>query len=698
MIVLLAAVCVTCVLLSYTFAGAEDMQQITVRATDHGTLEYTYRVLNDIELRGIHGENQWFFHVDEDMDVADFHFRLFLRMSEMINSETSYFTVYMNDLPVTSMKLKQESHTINDNWEFDIPVQMIKQGYNELKVSTSSRIINTCEDDRNIANWVTIDGNTNYTISYVKQPRNYLISDFPKPFIGMYADDAKGIAVVVPDDYTETEIGTALTFMAYLQANSLSYEVPATLVVGDDSQLQEYDSLVYIGRIDHIPQAMTGILQKHEGSNKDQAHIYSDVWEVGSKPVLLLISDDGKRLREAVQALYNRELREQMVSDNVTLPIDIDVSLDVEIDQDYVYLNDLGINGIELHGSNQQVANIGLRIPVDYQLANEASVNLRMRYSDNLDFEKSMVTMYINGVPIGSHRLERYSRDYHSVNFYLPEKVRGAYYYDVRVVFDLIPSGTINCEQYLESAPWVYINEDSNFYLPRRQRAFISLNYLPFPFTEHEDITSVVIVIPDNPSAQDYRTAGILAQMLGAGAKGNQGNIRLVKGSEIDDTHYQENLILWGSAQNNSAIQNFNRYLWFRFADTFDKYMSNEKMELLDETAKTATIFELKVSPFANGKSILSITSPDRVALLDANEYLQKNKWAVMTGDAAVVSNQGDVTSLRFQKNAVERPDLGSSTSNITRSLQQYLVFFGMLILFLLISLGFYIYKNRKNR
>ncbi len=346
-----------------------------------------------------------------------------------------------------------------------------------------------------------------------------------------------------------------------------------------------------------------------------------------------------------------------------------------------------------MKGRNQYT-NIGFRIPYNKILANESNISLNLRYSDNLDFEKSMVSVYINGTPVGSHKLEREKRDLDSVTFYIPEDLRRNSYYDVRVVFELIPGGIINCERYLASEPWAYIQEDSYAYAPSLDTPLMVLDNFPYPFSKNDDLDTTKIVLPDNPSKEDLKMAGIFSQLIGYGDKKNKGIVCVEKGNLFSESNKDDNLIIFGMPQENSAIKTINKNLWFQYNEQFNQILSNEKIELLPDFSKTATFIELKVSPYNDRKGLLTITSLDKKSLTDLIQYLHENKMGFLTGDAVIVSKDGDFQTFRFQKEP-ERPFYETSAlSNINT--RNYIIFAGSILLLMLLSLILYLNKNKK--
>lgn len=674
----------------------EEIKQITINKLSDGKLEYTYRVVNDIELRGINGESKWFFLVEKDMKATFFKFNLYCRVNELIRREISYFTVYINDLPVKSMRIKDADSKLLNSWEIVIPTSLLKEGYNELKVRSYSRISDdACEDDKNIANWVIIDGNTNYVIHYRRNLSSGNISNFSKPFIGMHADDAPGIGVVIPDRYTDQEISAALTLIAHMKFSGSAFDVPSTLVKAGDCQISDFDSLIYVGNYQSVPKDLKGVIRSQENLYADSAHIYRATLDKGRKPVFMIVSDNGDRLMEAVKALKNNDLKIQMPGKYIKLKPRLDTTIKEQRVSDYIYLKDLGINGIEVKGRNLQVTNIGIRIPTNQMLADEANITLNTRYSDNLDFEKSLVSVYINGIPVGSQRLFREKRNLHTMTFYVPEELRRETYFDVRIVFDLIPGGIIDCKRYLASVPWAYIIDDSSYFFPKQERSLKLLNNLPFPYSRNDDLDSTTIVLPDNPSRDDYRIAGKIAALAGIGVKNNEGIIDAVKGSQLDEKHRANNLVIFGAPGENSAIKSINNFLWFKYNTQFSAVLSNEKIELLPDTSVTATFLELKTSPYNQDKGMMTITSLNKGSLIDSMVFLEDAKRGSLTGDAAIISQNGELQNFRFQKDEEARPVI-SKAHTVGKNMWKYFIFTGALILFLIIGLGFYLYKNKK--
>lgn len=691
-------------------ALAEE-KQISIIEKNNGDLEYTYRVNKDIELRGVSAESKWYFEVDKELEVTDFTFNLFLRLNELIKKDISYITVYMNNIPVRTMKLKDKDDELIKNFKIDIQKSLINTGYNELKVKTNSRISDSpCNDDKNIANWVVIDKKSNYIIGYSKKTLYDKISDFPKPFIGKYKDESNGIGVMIPEKYTEDEIAAALTLIAHMKEYKKAYAPKTTLFRYGEEEISNFESIIYIGNFNFVPDQFKNSVQVNENLNRNDANIYRTVLENSKRPVLLILSDNGKSLINAVKALNNDDLKAQMTNRYISLQRDFNTKIKEEKIDDYIHLKELGLNGIEVKGRNQQVTSIGIKIPFNEVLADESNINLKLRYSDNIDYEKSMVSIYINGKPVGSKKLERDKRDLDEFKVYIPKELRRNYYYDIRVVFELIPNGVITCERYLASVPWAYIEEDSSFFVPKKEKSLMLLGDLPYPFSRNSDIETTTIVMPDGPTKKDIKIAGKIAELIGVGVKNNEGFIRTSMGGHFEEkyktedltildtpqNYHSDNLIIFGTPNENSEIRVINKNLWFKYDKAYSKILSNEKIELLSQTSKNATFIELKASPYNNEKGLMTITSLNKESIIEAVSYFEDNKRGLFTGDAAIISENGDLLNFRFQKE-VEKPIIESAPLS-NENTRQYLIFAGAVLIFMFVGLVLYLYKNGKRK
>lgn len=245
--------------------------------------------------------------------------------------------------------------------------------------------------------------------------------------------------------------------------------------------------------------------------------------------------------------------------------------------------------------------------------------------------------------------------------------------------------------------PWAYIQEDSYFFMPKQERGMMLFENLPYPFSRNNDLDATTIVMPDNPQSQDLIIAGRIAELLGISVDKNAGVINSSKGKAFTERQRTDNLVIFGCPGENSAIKAVNGNLWFKYNNGFTAVLSNEKYELLPETSKTASFFELKPSPYNNDKGMLTITSLNKKSLLDSITYFDDDNRGLLTGDAAIVSKDGDLVTLRFQKEDNTRPVI-NNPGILSKDIWNYVIFAGAVLLLMAVGFAFYLYKNNKDK
>jgi len=245
--------------------------------------------------------------------------------------------------------------------------------------------------------------------------------------------------------------------------------------------------------------------------------------------------------------------------------------------------------------------------------------------------------------------------------------------------------------------PWAYIQEDTCFFMPRMERSLLQFENLPYPFSRDDDLDATTIILPDQPQRQDLVISGNIAELLGLYLKKNKGVISVAKGWTSVENRNSDNLIIFGTPSENSAVKAINQSLWFKYDDQFTAVLSNEKMNLLPETSKTAAFWELKPSPYNERKGMLTITSIEKETLQDSLAYLKDDKRILLKGDAAIISKDGELTTLRFQKDEIKRPVI-SSGSLSKKIIWDYVIFAGAVLLLMTLGLILYLYKNSNNK
>ena len=99
---------------------------------------------------------------------------------------------------------------------------------------------------------------------------------------------------------------------------------------------------------------------------------------------------------------------------------------------------------------------------------------MKFRYAKDLDFNRSLITAYINNIPIGSKNLTEANADNDSVSFSIPKDVTQSNNYNVRIEFNLAINAK-ECTARDDKNPWAFISNGSYVSLPTSNRIIIVL-------------------------------------------------------------------------------------------------------------------------------------------------------------------------------------------------------------------------------
>lgn len=142
--------------------------------------------------------------------------RLSYTASDLILTDISSLTYYMNGTPFGSSKIVARSDGAQTVLYVSVPVELLTTGYNLLEILSYVRLTDDegCRDDYNGANWVKIADTTCLRIYYEISDDADELYMYPYPFISLMNPDGAESAVAVSDAADEAELTAAMMLMA----------------------------------------------------------------------------------------------------------------------------------------------------------------------------------------------------------------------------------------------------------------------------------------------------------------------------------------------------------------------------------------------------------------------------------------------------------------------------------------------------
>ena len=549
--------------------------------------------------------------------------RLSYTASDLILTDISSLTYYMNGTPFGSSKIVARSDGAQTVLYVSVPVELLTTGYNLLEILSYVRLTDDegCRDDYNGANWVKIADTTCLRIYYEISDDADELYMYPYPFISLMNPDGAESVVAVSDAADEAELTAAMMLMAGM-GNSLSAKNAMTLCRLSDAKSE---NVLYVGLKKNTPEYLL-IVAEEEAALSEAAAQLSDT----SRVAQLHTSQTYVSVGEAQQYALASETSGLTLAGQYTI-------------------KDISGNGISFSGPFTQKMTIYLPVAKDYVLSSESRFSFDIRYSENLDFDRSLVTFYWGtSIPLYSHKLTKEGATGETLTFSVPADAIGEAGSSITVVFDL-EIKDLDCTVRSMNTPWAYIAANSSLYLPAGENTTLNLANLPAPFQRASRMNNVVMILSDDATQTELTLAGRIMAMLGAGST-PYGLLKVIRAENFQAAAYgNSNLIVVGLSDRNSVLKQINPYLHFQYTDDMTSLAESTKLVMTTDYAHEASVLQLMKSPYNEAMALLTASAATEAGLqnLMARLSTEKNRWS-LGKEALVVDSYGGASSYQF--------------------------------------------------
>lgn len=659
-----------------------------------------YKFQDDVTINGVIGSTERFFNVSQNWDVKDLKLNLVYTKSELLDVNYSTITVFINGEPVSSKRLDGD-RKYQDKWQVNIPKELVKSGYNSISIKAYKTISDKiCRDDSNTANWLVIHKQSDIELNYSLKSNSNEIKDYNSIFTNIGNEEYVDTTFVLPDKYNSNELSSimnlSLNMGQKLKADNFKLDVKLK------SNLKEYNNnIIYVGGTNDTSTDFLNLLSNDE---KNQAKNKAVIKQVISpfnkdKRMILIISDNSKALKNATKLICNNELLNELNSSSFIIDETKDVSEIKKDTKNKLTLNDLGYNDFLLKGPFSQETNFDVSIPKNKISTAGSILNLKFRYAKNLDFGRSLVTVYVNDKPISSKKLSLEKADNDNLEVNLPTDVLGKNYYKIKVVFNL-ELKDLMCVTRDTDNPWAYILDSSFIKFDFKDNNSLNFKSYPYPFIDNQQANDINVVVSKNLNSSDLSNIANIIGNMGRDAVYNTGNLNVLTDSEFLNTNKKGNLIVIGTPDDNSILKDINKDLYIKFDKNFSGFENNDKIKFLDDKySKQLSTIQLINSPYSKSNSAIIVSSLDKNSLSSSVRYLSDNNLTRdLKGDAAVVNRDGGIQDINFKENNTkdEEPEDNSTKFKLEKSSLTFILIAGFLFLTVIISAILLILKYRK--
>ncbi|WP_144027337.1 cellulose biosynthesis cyclic di-GMP-binding regulatory protein BcsB [Paenibacillus selenitireducens] len=663
-----------------------------VSAEQSGRLTYEMPLTStNISLSGALTTKQLYFQIPTYWSVQDVTLMVDYEASPLALKDRSSITLKINGTYLNSFRPSTEEG--KQHIAVTIPKALVMKGSNNITIEGTVQTFQTkdevCVNENWQDNWLQMYSTSHVAIQHFNEaPQN--IREFHTFFTGLDIMDADQSAIVLPGESNTTELEAAVYALTGLSKSSSNEDKPIPFLSYGTNQITEKKAIAVVSLYDHLPSDIKAQLAQQDLQEKALIQLLTSE----KQSTLVVTSQNPDLLVKAGKWIANQDLIGQLNKD-----IKI-VNKDTDVDTPAVSMNrtiELTANGDTLKGWRHQEQTYFVSQPVNRSIADASKISVDFRYAQNLDFERSMITVLVNDKPIGSKKLTTALANGDQVTLPIPKNLNISGNFTITIAFDLELKNAY-CYRNEDQMPWAFITKDTILQLNTTEKTELLFNNYPYPFIRDGNFNRMAVVIPKQRDNYTYQTISNIFSLLGQYTDGNRGEIHFYEDKAPQDV-LDRNIIAIGTYENNELIRSQNNSFYFQFRADGTGFLSNEKMSIDDDYGARAGTLQLMDSPYKSGHALLAVTASRSESYFLASKLIASKSamWKIY-GDGVIADKDGKVNSYRFKKQADD-----SQPTLIDKLVQRedvlgFTVAFSLVLLLVLVALVLIVRKYRKKR
>lgn len=291
-------------------------------------------------------------------------------------------------------------------------------------------------------------------------------------------------------------------------------------------------------------------------------------------------------------------------------------------------------------------------LPGNWDITEEAYLDLSFLHSQTIDLQKSALTVLVNSLPVSTIALTEETSgrkpiriDLGAAIFKPGQENLLTLLVDLRLIDRCVPDQA--------ERTWFIINEpDSILHLPRNivPAPPLDFRYLPAPFDTTTTMSNTIFVPPRTPTSEDWLTLLQLSAGLGALVDGQTLYPQVSFGEPISETMLSNyDIIAFGLPTENNLLQAINSALPQPFIpglNQIDQQIDDVILRLPEGT--NLGYLQLLESPWNNDRALLALTGTSPDGLSWAIDIFL-NRYRRLSGNLAMVTaNRLEVLDTRL--------------------------------------------------
>lgn len=601
--------------------------------------------------------NSFFFYFSKDQNwvIKNGKINLVVSHSDITLSSTSSFTVYLNGVPIKSVKL-DDSNKLKANIEFNLPLNKIKDGTNEILIKVYLRSLSDpCQDIDNPSVWFKIHKESIIHLEYILK-ENLTLKDYPMPFFEPPLTSPLKSIILLPDTLTPSEIACAYSIISHWGQLAPYTKFYPTIAYGNKLSIDDKNKhIIFIGLWENLSGDIKNLIKKQLKEEPSEGKSYLGIIQSPynfNKRMLYIVGKTDKDIIRGVKALIMEHSKKQLIKN----PSIIDDKITLEekkislFEEEYITFKDLGYENILLEGAFHQSTHMYYEIPTAWKLKSGAYMKIYLKHAITLSPEKSILTITLNGVPVYSIKLTEKNANGSEIYIPLTKETLKNKYLDIgfNAYLDL---DVKDCTRIYPEAAWILIKGTSILYLPHTIAPYkFSLKFLPNLYIEKQKIDNLNIIFTEKPNKTLLKILSTIIASWGSGLQGfTMPKVEIltnVNNDVLKRIEKQKNIFI---GPPRSFLNSIYKELVF-YDKKEDRYVS-QKYTLLPDYTRNATLIQLSRKDSLPA-TVIYETKNFKPSFTYLNALSYWPNMGKLNGRLSLVSHSGDV--INFEKEKVE--------------------------------------------
>lgn len=568
------------------------------------TRSYEVSWEKDVTLKGLFDSTSLYVQAGK-WKVKEALLELHMGASQLLNTDVSYISINLDGVPVETLQFSEKKEG-RSTFAISLPTEILsREGGHSVSVEAYLRgqTTDACVDDSSVSAWLNLFSDSKVKLEYEPLLVCDDIAGFYEKFVSLEAlEEEESMAVTGKGASDEALTALVRILSGFGNTAAGNCENIRTGIIEKEQDMKQAGYFLYVDRFDNLPEFIIKQMTEQQKQYAQSSAVIC-LQDYGAANVLLVTGNQEKALKNAGCLLSNPELISSLTGVREKSIEGEDYRTASYERGEYIPLTQYGA---QVKGSFEQSLVFTVDSPAGKKLADSAQISLDFGYSANIDFDKSLLTVYINEIPVGSRALTEEGADRTEEIFDIPKDIDTEGTFTVETQFMLYPKGDW-CELTPEEIPWAYVAESSMLKWPLTDSEDIFFEYYPFPFVRSGEFSELKILLPKKWNETDFNTMTGIMLTMGKWLKSNGGEMEVLSILQTEDFS-NANIISIG----NTAVNQLNI----------------EKMQVKEGWGSAA----LAVSPYADTlHAVLTVSGKDDQGMKNSLAFLGRSSelWKV---------------------------------------------------------------------